>query len=63
MFHGHGNQFCAHLIVLLGDVCQVEAHFVLFGDSINIAQDKCMVYAECTIGMENFSGTPDGISP
>jgi hypothetical protein len=25
----------AHAMVLLGDVCQVEAHFGLFGDIVN----------------------------
>jgi hypothetical protein len=78
-----------HLIVLLGDVDQAEAHFDLFGDSFNFgarkvqrawkslwdtrwyslvcleivlasAQDRCMVCAECTTGMEVILGTPDG---
>jgi hypothetical protein len=28
--------FWAHLMALLGDVGQVEAHFILFGDSVNL---------------------------
>jgi hypothetical protein len=30
------KSFWAHLIELLGDVGQVEAHFILFGDSVNL---------------------------
>jgi hypothetical protein len=25
-----------------GDVCQVEAHFVPFGDSVNLGENRCM---------------------
>jgi hypothetical protein len=35
--HAIGSKsFWAHLIVLLGDVGQVEARFVPFGDSVNL---------------------------
>jgi hypothetical protein len=37
-------------MVLLGDEAQVEAHFGPFGDSANLTQDSCSVYAERTIG-------------
>jgi hypothetical protein len=40
---------------LQGDVCQVETHVVLFGDSVNIGACFC---AECTIGMEIFLAHP-----
>jgi hypothetical protein len=30
------KSFWAHPMLLLGDVCQVEVHFGLFGDSINL---------------------------
>jgi hypothetical protein len=43
---------CAHPMVLLGDVGQAEARFGPFGDSVNSAQDRYMVCAECTMGME-----------
>jgi hypothetical protein len=47
-------------MVLLGDVGQVEARFGPFRDSVNLAQDRCTVCAECTMGMEIILGTPDG---
>jgi hypothetical protein len=49
-----------HLIVLLGHVGQVKAHFDPFGDSFNLTQDRCTVCAECSTGMELALGTPDG---
>jgi hypothetical protein len=49
-----------HLIVLLGHVDQVKAHFDPFTDSFNLGQDRCMVCAEYTMGMEMALGTPDG---
>jgi hypothetical protein len=45
---------------LLGDVGQVEARFDPFGDSVNLAQHRCMVCTKRTMGMENFLGMPDG---
>jgi hypothetical protein len=32
------KSFWMHLIALLGDVDQVEAHFDLFGDSFNLSE-------------------------
>jgi hypothetical protein len=32
-------------MVLLGDEAQVEAHLGLFGDSANLDQDRCTVFA------------------
>jgi hypothetical protein len=49
-------------MALLGDVGQPKAHFVPFGDRFNLVQDRCTVCVECTMGMEIFSSTPDGIS-
>jgi hypothetical protein len=42
-------------MVLLGDIGQVKARFVPFGD-------RCTVCAECATGMKKFSGTLDGTS-
>jgi hypothetical protein len=36
MYHGYGNRFWAHPMVLLCNVCQVEACFVPFGDSVRL---------------------------
>jgi hypothetical protein len=49
-------------MLLLCDVCQVEVHFGLFRDSINLGARQVYSCAECTMGMEIFSGTPDGTS-
>jgi hypothetical protein len=49
-------------MVLLGDIGQVEACFIPFGVVLILMQDRCTVYAECTMGMEIFLGTPDGTS-
>ena len=43
-------------MTLLGDEAQVEACFGPFGD----AQDRCMVCAEHTIGLEIVLDTLDG---
>jgi hypothetical protein len=43
-------------MVLLGDEDQVEAHFGPFGDSADLTQDRCTVYAKRTIGLENHFG-------
>jgi hypothetical protein len=45
---------------VLGDVGQAEAHFDLFGDSVNLSQDRCTVYAERAIDSEIILGAPDG---
>jgi hypothetical protein len=47
-------------MVLLGDVGQVEARFGLFGDILVYVHDRFTVCAKCTMGMEIFTGTPDG---
>jgi hypothetical protein len=52
----------AHPMELLGDVGQVEAQFGSFGVSVNLAQDRCMICAECTIGSKIILGAPDGTS-
>jgi hypothetical protein len=49
-----------HLIVLLGDVDEVKAHFDPFGDSFNFGARKVTVCAECTTGLEIALGTTDG---
>ena len=48
------------MIVLQGDVGQVEARFGLFGDSVISTQDRCTVCVECTIGSEIVLDAPDG---
>ena len=52
--------FWTHQMVLLGDEAQVEARFGWFGDSANLDIDRCMVYAERTIGSEIVLDAPDG---
>jgi hypothetical protein len=47
-------------MVLLGEVSEVEAHFSLFGDSVNVSTRRCMVCDESTTGMEIALGTPGG---
>jgi hypothetical protein len=44
-------------MVLLGDEAQVDARFVLFGDSANL--DRCMVCAKYTIDLEIVLDAPD----
>jgi hypothetical protein len=44
-------------MVLLGYVYPVEARLGLFGDSVNLGQDWCMVCAECTTCTEIFGHT------
>jgi hypothetical protein len=46
------KSFWMHLIVLLVDEAQVDAHFSPFGDRIILTQDRCMVCVERTIGSE-----------
>jgi hypothetical protein len=45
-------------LVLLGNVCQVEACFSLFGDSVVSTQDRCTVCTKCTIGLEIILACP-----
>jgi hypothetical protein len=47
-------------MVLLCNVCQVEACFSSFGDVLASAQDRCTVSVECTIGLEIILDAPDG---
>jgi hypothetical protein len=47
-------------MVLLGDKAQVEARFGSFGDSADLTQDRCMVYAKRIIGLEIILDAPDG---
>ena len=47
-------------MVLLGDEAEVEASFVLFGDSANLEQDRCTVCAKRTIGSDIILDAPDG---
>ena len=45
---------------LLGDVGHVESRFVLFGDSVSVVQDRCMVCTKHTIGSEIILDAPSG---
>jgi hypothetical protein len=47
-------------MVLLGDEAQVEAHFVCLEIVVILTRDRCMICAECTIGMEIVLDAPDG---
>jgi hypothetical protein len=47
-------------MVLLGDEAQVEGRFSPFGDSGNLAQDRCTVYTERSRGSNIVLDAPDG---
>ena len=49
-------------MVLLGVMSLVEARVGPFGGSVSLAQDRCMVCDECTLGMEIALGTPEWYS-
>ena len=49
-----------HPMDLLGDLGHVESYFSLFGESVSVVQDKCMVCAKRTIGLEIDLDTPNG---
>ena len=38
----------------------MKDRFGLFGDSARLTQDRCMVFAKCTIGSEIDLDAPDG---
>jgi hypothetical protein len=40
-YHRLGKSFWIHPMILLGDVAQVEAHFLPFRDSDNLDVDRC----------------------
>jgi hypothetical protein len=52
--------FWKHPLVLLGVEAEVEARFSLFGDNVNLTQDRCIVCVERTIGLEIGMDAPDG---
>ena len=54
------KSFWTHVMVLLHDKAQVEAHFVPFGDCANLDADCCTVCAERTLGSEIVLGVPNG---
>ena len=45
---------------LLGDVGHVESHSLRLEMVFVLVQDRCMVYAENTIGSEIILDAPDG---
>ena len=45
---------------LLGDVGHVESRSVHLEMVLVLMEDRCMVYAKCTIGSEIVLGAPDG---
>ena len=52
--------FFMHPMELLGDVGHVESRLFLFGDSVNVGEDGCMVCTRRTIGLEIILDAPDG---
>jgi hypothetical protein len=50
----------AHPMVILGNVCQVDACFCPFGDSVSLDGRKVHVCAERIIGLEIILDAPDG---
>ena len=48
------------LMELLGDVGHLESLFFLFGDSVSAVQDRCMVRARHTTGLEIILDAPNG---
>ena len=59
-YHRLRKSFWMHLMVLLGDKAEVEAHFGPFGDSANLDADRCLVCAERTLGSEITLDAPNG---
>jgi hypothetical protein len=49
-------------MALLGDVCQEEARFYLFGDSFSPGARSVHGLRRIYHGHRNFLGTPDGTS-
>jgi hypothetical protein len=49
-----------HLMVVQGDVGQVEARFGPFVHSVNLEQDRGTVCVEFTTGMETILGAANG---
>ena len=49
-----------HLMVLLGDVGEVEVRFSPFRDSVNLDARWCTICAERAIVSEVLLGAPDG---
>ena len=45
---------------LVGDVGHVESRSVRLEMVLVLVQDRCMVCAKCTIGLEIVLDTPDG---
>jgi hypothetical protein len=59
MYHGHGNYFghtrwYSYVTWVRWKLVSVHLEIVLV-----LVQDKCMVCAECTMGIEIILGTPD----
>ena len=54
------KSFWTHPLGLQGDEAQVKARFSPFGDSANLAQDRCVVCVERTIGSDIVLDAPDG---
>jgi hypothetical protein len=44
---------------LLGDVGYLESRFGPFGDGVSSVQDRCIVCAKHTIGLEIISNAPN----
>jgi hypothetical protein len=44
---------------LLGDVGQMEDHFSVFRDDVNLNTDRCTVCAKHAIGSKIILGAPD----
>jgi hypothetical protein len=49
-------------MVLLRDEAQVDARLILFGIVLILTQDRCMIHAERTIGLEIILDAPDETS-
>jgi hypothetical protein len=62
MCHGHGN-LLRHTYWYSKVMCVKWRVILVYLETVLIkAQDRCTVCAKCTMGMENFSGTPNGTS-
>jgi hypothetical protein len=44
---------------LIGDMGLMESRFGLFGDSVGVGQDRCIVCAKHTVGSEIILDAPD----
>jgi hypothetical protein len=58
--HNFRKLFRMHRMALLGYEAQLEAHFSSFDIMQILTQDRCTVWAICTMASETILDAPDG---